>query len=882
MRFITNYWGKARPPEGINGPAWHPLAYHSLDVAAVLSAVLDLRPCLLQTVSARTGLSEADTRQWMLLVAALHDLGKFAENFQTKVPELAETLGHAPQSKWGPWGTDGHGDVGHALWQKDYRSACPADFNQWLHAAVSHHGVPASDNVPLNNVISDPARTDAGTYVEAVFSLLGKPADQRPRASAQAEIWRVAGLVILADWIGSNAEDRWFPYEKPDYLTLEAYWPVALEKGRKAVSLAALAEAEAATHFNLAHLFDTPVTASPLQDWAAAQNPENGPNLYIIEDLTGSGKTEAALLLAHRLMRAGAAEGLYWALPSMATANGLYDRLEKTYRRLFEGESEPSLILAHSARDLHMGFQASIRGGRYAPTAQADDLSAEASCAAFLAEDRKRTFLAQVGIGTIDQALLAALPVRHNALRLAALSRRVLVIDEVHAFDGYMTAGIESLIRFQAALGGSVIMLSATLTLAQRQKFIRIFGGKPLTDPSAAFPLISHVDPQKQVHETAAPAHRGTRRDLKTVRYDTSESVMQALLDKAEAGACCLYIRNTVAEATEAYEWLSRKAGPKIGLHLFHARFCLQDRIRREQAVLKQLGKHSTPDTRKGQIIVATQVVEQSLDLDADYMATDLCPMDLLIQRAGRLHRHDRPDRAEPELWVVSRPAVPDAGEDWYGGLFSKGQYVYEDHGQLWRTQRILEQTGGLNCLSASVRDLIEPVFDRDGDCPEGLRTSSDQARARNDADRAVSKLNFIHCKDANTPPAGFIHDAKWAPDTKTPTRLGEASITVRLARWANGALTPWAEADRAPLSWRLSELSLRAARFAEAVYPDEACRAAVAAVQAGWPQRYDPPPVLALIPSDTPGLWQGQIKDHRDRVVSVRYSMEQGLVIEN
>lgn len=581
-------------------------------------------------------------------------------------------------------------------------------------------------------------------------------------------------------------------------------------------------------------------------------------------------------------MRAGAAEGLYWALPSMATANGLYDRLQKTYRRLFEGETEPSLVLAHSARDLHTGFQASIRGGKYAPTTLADDMSAEASCAAFLAEDRKRTFLAQVGIGTIDQALLAALPVRHNALRLAALSRRVLVIDEVHAFDGYMAAGIESLIRFQAALGGSVIMLSATLTLAQRQKFISVFGGKPPDEPSAAFPLVSHVGPQRQVQETAPSAHRGTRRDLKTVRFDTPEGAMQALLDKAGSGACCLYIRNTVAEATEAYKWMSQQAGPQISLHLFHARFGLQDRIQREQTVLNLLGKHSTPDTRKGQIVIATQVVEQSLDLDADYMATDLCPMDLLIQRAGRLHRHDRPGRPEPELWVVSRPATPDAGEDWYGGLFPKGQYVYEDHGQLWRTQRVLEQTGALNCLSGSVRDLIEPVFDRDGDCPEGLRTSSDQARARNDADRALSKLNFIHCKCANNPPAGFIHDAKWASDTKTPTRLGEPSITVRLARWANGALMPWADADRPSLSWRLSELNLRAARFAEAVYPDEACRAAVAAVQADWPQRYDPPPVLALIPSETSGLWHGQIKDHRDRIVSVAYSAEQGLVIES
>ena len=873
MDYIKNYWGKARPVED-SATDWHPLAYHSLDVAAAMQALLELRPGLWQAVSQNCGLPPEEARRQLVIAAALHDIGKFAENFQCKVPELAHRLGHDPQRTWL---TNGHGDVGYSLWEKHHSDTVPDDFTTWMLAALSHHGTPVTQSAPLRSIMTPESEQAAKAFVASVMALLGPLSPQaHAKAGRKSEVWRVAGLIMLADWIGSNVEDGWFPYVSPDY-TLADYWPLACQKARKALNHSRLEEAMSATAFDLKTYLGPDADPTPLQQWAQEQTPKAGPHLYIIEDLTGAGKTEAALILAHRLMRSGSAEGLYWALPSMATANGLYERLRSGYRRLFDGEVAPSLVLAHSARDLNTGFQASRHSDKVPDALQSpEDFPAEAHCAAFVAEDRKKTFLAQVGVGTIDQALLAVLPTRHQAVRLAALSRRVLVIDEAHSFDEYMNKGLESLIELHSALGGSTIILSATLTQKLKGRFAKAFGASATDLTADAFPLVTHIDAQKTVTQYPITALRGTRRDLRVRRFDTPETVMDALLERAGDGACGLYVCNTVKDATSACDYLKAQAGNNITVHLFHARFCLADRIARETEILSLLGKHSTAETRRGHLVVATQVVEQSLDLDADHMATDLCPIDLLIQRAGRLHRHARAGRPSPELWVVSPEANEKAAQDWYSACFPNGQYVYPHVGQLWRTLRVVTQAAGLNLASDSPRHLIEPVFGDEDELatPPALEAQSLKALSKAQADRAVAHLNFLKISK------GFERGTgAWDSDIRTPTRLGEASLTLRLARWDGAQLTPWAEGDTPRLRWRLSEITLRASQCEQTIAPDEACAQAIANAQKAWPQRYDPPPVLALTPCDG-GIWQGRVQDKNGHERQVTYSTLRGLLI--
>ena len=228
--------------------------------------------------------------------------------------------------------------------------------------------------------------------------------------------YALAGLTILADWIGSS--QRWFPYAAPD-LTLPDYWQVrALPQAQLAVEAAGILPVPVARVKNFETLMGLPgFTPSDMQNWAFRVELADGPALYIIEDTTGSGKTEAALMLAHRLIAAGRGAGLYVGLPTMATADVMYERLAVAYRNLFTFGSSPSLALAHGARDLHEGFTQSVldvgvEEARYG----ADDANetSSAACAAWIADDRRKTFLAHVGVGTVDQAILSVLPSRHQ------------------------------------------------------------------------------------------------------------------------------------------------------------------------------------------------------------------------------------------------------------------------------------------------------------------------------------------------------------------------------------------------------------------------------------------------------------------------------------
>ncbi|WP_170182032.1 CRISPR-associated helicase Cas3' [Phreatobacter stygius] len=865
-RYLARYWGKARPVEG--AAPWHPLAYHSLDVAAAMGALLDLRPRWLVAIAAASDLPQPEARRRLILAAALHDLGKFAENFQQKVPALQQEL--MP----GAFAADdgrGHGEMGAVLWSElnDRRFTV---LRRWMAASFAHHGAPVAESAGTRNAISSAARADAMAFIEAIATLIGVPGEQR--AGNLAETWRVAGLMILADWIGSN--QQWFAYE-PSNHGLEAYWALAQSRAKAAVSEARLEEAASAVHVDLTTLLGRDALASPLQAWAEGQGPAAGPLLYLIEDLTGSGKTEAALILAHRLMQAGMAEGLYWALPSMATANGLHARLDQVYRKLFALDGAvPSLVLAHSARDLNDGFQASIGRGQIQSYGGegAEAISAEAACAAFIADDRRKTFLAQVGVGTLDQALLAVLPSRHQSLRLAALSRRVLVVDEAHSYDPYMAVGLERLLKFHHALGGSAIVLSATLTLAQRERLAAIYGTvQKAAARSMAFPLVTQTGATGPI-EIPLDAARGTRRDLPFRRFDSPEQAMTALVEAARGGACGVYIRNTVKDAVAAFEHLRAAVGAGVTVELFHARFTLGDRMARESEALARFGRDSHPEERRGRLLVATQVVEQSLDLDFDYLVTDLCPMDLLIQRAGRLQRHGhRPSRPPPELWIVGPDATEDAGVDWYDVPFPYARFVYPDAGQLWRTMRVLTDKGGLTLASGSPRDLIEPVFGAKAVAhPPGLDDSALRAEAKRQAERAIGHLNVLKLD-------GFDRQAgAWDSDDKTPTRLGEETRMLRLARWANGSLLPWCEAETEGRAWRLSEIAVRARRVAETEAPDLAAAAAIKAAQQGWPGRFDPPPILALTPGALPGVWEGAWKDARGQRQAVRYSQATGL----
>ena len=458
--------------------------------------------------------------------------------------------------------------------------------------------------------------------------------------------WALAGLIVLADWIGSNEE--FFEYRE-QVQELSGYWGQARRQAAEAVEKIGILPAAVCERFDPSDLLPKApgkrVELSSLQKAAAATQIADGPNLFIVEDMAGAGKTEAALILAERLLAAEAASGLYFALPTMATSNAMYGRMAGIYRGLFAEYARPSLVLAHGRRDLNDRFAGAIfdAGERSAASiAELDDAdeTAQHACARWIADDRRKAFFAHVGVGTVDQALLAVLPRKHQALRLWALADRVLIVDEAHAYDAYVSRELERLIEFHAALGGSTVILSATSTDGTRNALIKAWsrgaGAEPRSITSARYPLITAIS-LGALEETPVEAREELRRRLPVRRVASFQRAAERVAAFAKEGAPVAWIRNAVDDAIEACEELERRGLEPL---LLHARFAMGDRIEREGSFRQGSGATARRSSAVALFSSGTQILEQSLDYDVDAMVSDLAPVDLLIQRAGRLWRH--------------------------------------------------------------------------------------------------------------------------------------------------------------------------------------------------------------------------------------------------
>lgn len=521
---LLQYWGKTdkSDDQARQEIAFHPLAYHLLDVAACADAILDANPARLSFLADLCGIESHKLRRVLVCLIALHDIGKCARGFQGKVVELwPSTLGPRPEQ--GKFVTVRHDAAGLWLFKEEPRlAAIGARLTPGLlvlhretifQSVVGHHGEPLEldfrRNVAAVSIpgvqIGRAAQLAAAELGEAICAVFDPPQISPADEAVPILSFALAGLTILSDWLGSNR--HWFDFRPPaggEQLTdeLSRYWrDVARPAATRAVREAGLIQAEAAPFIGVRSLFPHIDKPTPLQLFCEEVPLSDAPMLFIIEDMTGAGKTEAAVALVHRLLTAGRARGVYIALPTMATANAMFERLSAAYRRLFAADSDPFIVLVHGRRDLCPGFRNLSHDMAHDDLSDgnADDPSettASAFCADWIARSNKQAFLAQMGAGTIDQSLLAILPARHQALRLWGLADKVLVIDEAHAYDAYMNKELETLLRFHGALGGSAIILSATLPRLKRQSLIDAFrlglgNEEPWNASKSAYPLVT-------------------------------------------------------------------------------------------------------------------------------------------------------------------------------------------------------------------------------------------------------------------------------------------------------------------------------------------------------------------------------------------------------
>lgn len=904
------YWGKARPTSSGSAP-YHLLAYHSLDVAACGQILVRSPRFSLHDLALKLGMDAGVVERVFVYFLSLHDFGKFAPSFQMLSPESLAAL--QPGRRVRPVVPMRHDALGWLLWRKEIANRCSevpvaeprhSTWDPWARTVFGHHGLPpdirdgpgmrvtqVSEYFEPDDVI---AAVELDEELRGLFQVAALPHLDKPKTRVLKDLsWRLAGLAVLADWLGSSTEH--FSY-LAEPISLAEYWDnCAITGAEQAIASAGLAGVRSRSVFAVADLLPSGAKPSPLQCYASDVEITDGAQLFLLEDVPGAGKTEAALILTQRLMAAGRARGFYFALPTMATATQMYRRVGHVYRRMFDPADHPSLVLAHSASGLVEMFRESVLPssiGSPVPSANDTGSDSTAECAAWLADSRKKALLADVGVGTIDQALLGVLPVRHQALRLLGLSDKVLIVDEVHACDTYVIQLLEVLLEYHARSGGSAILLSATLPACLKQRLLSAFGrGRDTAYLSSAaaderYPLATHAGVEVRTHscQTREPLRRTVRVEM----LHDEEAVIELMSRMTAQGRCVGWIRNTVDDARRAYHELSRRLSPDV-VTLFHSRYALGHRLVIEESVVNRFGVSSSAETRRGQVLVGTQVLEQSLDYDVDVMVSDWAPIDLIIQRAGRLMRHPRTkdgnrspngvdQRGKPILHVLVPSLDSPPEQDWYAALFPKGQYVYPDIGGLWLGADAQRRAGGIDTpgdpgAPASVRSLVEAVYgERAAPVPEPLVAATSRASGEAKAREAMGVFNSLQIERGYS----AASSPKWAEDDKVPTRLGEETRTVYLAVATEAGLVPLTEDLERP--WENSAVRVDARRvqaltdgwhrqFAQMI---EGLRRAVPLLRA-------PAFILPLVAKQD-GLLHTRVVDSRGRELDFTYDELTGL----
>lgn len=824
---ILRYFGKAK--KNLDGEyEYHLLVYHCLDVAAVAEAYLNSRKDICNFFTKKFGFQNtASFINYFLFLMALHDLGKFSISFQDILPEIWINY---PDLK----PTEGfkkyhyknkHDSLGFKLWKKNLKSKIKKETSikipqVWIGLITGHHGVPPHDDAAVQDFFHEKDINAAWAWVSFINQLFLSKTEfladfefEKFNQLSKTLSWWLAGIVVLSDWLGSDSKTFKFSSIPIDPIN---YWNKTRITAKEAINNAGLKLAIPSKLKTFKEYFNFEPT--PLQTATSNIEISSDPQLFILEDVTGSGKTEAAIQLAHRLISNENANGLYLGLPTKATANAMYGRMSTYYHQLFTTEEKPSLMLAHGSKKMNKKFCKSLLEKQNEAETELGhgESNASAYCNDWFADNNKKALLAEIGIGTLDQVLLGVLPLKHQSLRLLGLFGKLLIVDEVHSYDPYMNELLCNLIRFQTAIGGSTILMSATIPNKIKQDLINAFQEESDIKNeinSNDFPLLT------QVHlydEAIIEKEVSTRKEVERIviieQIHQETEVYELIKTQMKEGKCVCWIRNSVFDVQRAYDKIN---GEYVNLEnmqhpVFHARFCLGDRLDIEDNVIELFGERSNSNQRNGRLLIASQVIEQSLDVDFDVLITDLAPMDSIIQRAGRLQRHIRDltgtrkrgvsdkDERTPVLYIYGPDPVEDPPSDWYEKYFEKAKWVYRNDNQLWLTAKKLKEKGQWK-MPDDARELIEYVyggsmFDIQPNLMERtLAEEGENLAGRNMAENYELKLSL-----------GYLENSNW-DEPNILSRLGLDSIIVFLCKWENSQLSKWYQNDK----WEYSSINI-------------------------------------------------------------------------
>jgi CRISPR-associated endonuclease/helicase Cas3 len=616
------------------------------------------------------------------LAVGVHDVGKVSPGFMLKYFKHTLVKEHASELAGKTSFSTNHAAIGAAA--LDRWLGIPPMTAPVAIAAAAHHGSADRGYPP------DTAETLGGSswaeerrkLIEALTAYFGGTLDD----AAQAHPGLLAGLVCVADWIGS-CED-FFPADRPPVRNDD---PQAT--AQHAVSFCGFEPSAIRGGLSFNDIFDF----SPRRAQSQFIEQVHKPGVYVLEAPMGIGKTEAALYAIYRLMEAGHHRGFYFALPTRLTSDRIHERVSAFLERITDSARTPRL--AHGMAWL----REFARGGEEFKPGES------------WFNPMKRALLHPYAVGTIDQALLSVLNVRHGFVRLYGLAGKAVVLDEVHSYDVYTGTLLDELVERLRGIGCTVVILSATLTAARRHCLAP--GSHGIAD-TQAYPLMTSCPEGEATTCLALEAPANIEVAIRMEHWDAVCMAKEAA-QAARRGLCVVCIANTVAQAQSWYRTVqSERREGDFETGLLHARFPLSRRTAIEEHWMKALGRDE--DQRpKGCILVATQILEQSVDIDADWMISELAPSDMLLQRMGRLWRHVRDIRpcARPELTILTGDPTDCNDRDAVAEALGKenccvyAPYVLVRTHAVWKSLRIIG-------LPKDIRNIIEDTY-ADSSAPE-------------------------------------------------------------------------------------------------------------------------------------------------------------------
>lgn len=788
---------------------WLPLWMHLKDTADVMEYLV--RYWLPEGVKRATGLPEEILLGLARFLGATHDIGKATEVFAVVVfARLSEprqclerrTVLTCPERY--------RKETRHAMASEAIlrELGCPPGLAS---IAGAHHGRPQQDAEVKNQLISwtcnyypkNQEKFWRDCWQEIMDWALAESGfsgiEELPALPVPTQIL-LTGLLIMADWIASNT--AYFPLLPVEEPGSEALYPARTDCAWDKLALPFPWEAQPGigdkTVFQARFGF-APNAVQCAAMRAALAMP--GPGLCIIEAPMGCGKTEAALAAAEILASRFGAGGIFFGLPTQATANGIFPRLLQWAQGQSDG-LQHAIRLAHGMAELNDTYHLLQAG----PVRVDDDAQEDEESRVFVHRwfsGNKQALLAEFVIGTVDQLLMAGLKQKHVMLRHLGLAGKVVILDEVHSYDTYMGAYLDRTLQWLSFYRVPVILLSATLPATRRAELAAAYqnGKKPAEkrnrQTSCAYPQLTWTE-GTAVKQVAIPADM-PRHPVQILRT-RQEDLPGLLRSKMAVGGCVGLIVNTVRKAQELASLL-RTAMPEKEVVVFHAQFLMPDRARREEALLQRIGKHSTPAQRDNLIVVGTQVLQESLDIDFDFLITELCPMDLLLQRIGRLHRHQR---SRPAPLRQACCAVLDTGED----SFDAGSKSVYGEWLLWRTRHLLPAE---ICLPDDISPLVQKTYSwQQGDTlPADSASKKMQADYENRQDilqKSADAYLVPRPKVSRHLPKNTLDDwmcvdmARKESDARAAVRYGDPAIEVLvMVRTNDGTIhfLPWQEEGR-------------------------------------------------------------------------------------